>query len=149
MILLRTTGQRTLSKLSAFDFIITVAIGSTLASFVLSSGTTVVDGITAIAVLVGLQFVISWLTVRSDVVKKAVKNEPELLYYKGDYLTGNMKKARVVREEVQQSIRSNGYSSAEDVDAVILETDGSFSIIGKVSSEDGRIPDVVKVKKSG
>lgn len=74
IILLRTTGQRTLSKLNAFDFIITVAIGSIFASFLLSSGTTVIDGITALATLVGLQLVVSWLTVRSDIVRKAVKN---------------------------------------------------------------------------
>lgn len=135
VIILRTTGQRTLAKLNAFDFIITIAIGSTLASFILSSNTTIIDGITALGSLVGLQLLVSFLTVRSDFIKKAVKNEPELLYYKGDYLKDNMKKVRIVREEIEQSIRGQGFLSDKNVDAVILETDGRLSVISKVNYE--------------
>lgn len=52
----------------------------------------------------------------------------------------------MVKEEIGQSFRGEGYSSIKDVDAVILETDGSLSIISRVSSEDGRIPDVEQMK---
>jgi len=140
VIILRTTGQRTLAKLNAFDFIVTVAIGSAFASFILSSNTTVVDGITAMGALVGLQLMVSWLTVRSDFVKKIIKNEPRLLYYNGQYIMGNMKKVRMIKEEIEQSVRLQGYLKVEDVNAVILETDGRLSIISTVSEDENELP---------
>ncbi|TGC09401.1 DUF421 domain-containing protein [Methanolobus halotolerans] len=148
VLLLRTTGQRTLSKLNAFDFVITVALGSTFGTLLLSSDTQLIDGIMAFGVLVGLQFSVSWLTVRSDTVKRVVKNEPKLVYYKGNYLIGNMKKVRIVKEEIEQSIRSTGHSSVRDVDAVVLETDGGLSIISKGSNESIEVLNIEKPKKS-
>jgi uncharacterized membrane protein YcaP (DUF421 family) len=136
VILLRTTGQRTLSKLNAFDFIITVTIGSTFATLLLAGNVALIDGITAFAALVGLQFTVTWLTARSDLIKKTVKNEPRLLYYNGEYLTKNMKKTRIVKEEIEQAIRSTGQSSTCNVEAVIMETNGNLSVISKGSKED-------------
>ena len=136
MFLLRTTGQRTLSKLNAFDFIITVTIGSTFATLLLAGNVTLIDGITAFAALVGLQFTVTWLTARSDLIKKAIKNEPRLLYYNGEYLTKNMKKTRIVKEEIEQAIRSTGQSSICNVKAVVMETNGNLSVISKGSKED-------------
>lgn len=132
--ILRTTGQRTLSTLNAFDFIVTVAIGSTFGTLLLSRDTALVDGIAAFAVLIGMQHVVSWLSMKSAKIKKMVKNEPILLYYKGDYMPENLKRARIVREEIEQSVRSNGKSSIKDVDAVVLETNGNISIVGPGNS---------------
>ncbi len=134
--LLRTTGQRTLSQLNAFDFIITVTIGSAFASFLLAGNVALIDGITAFAALVGLQFMVTWLTTRSDRIKEAVKNEPRLLYYNGEYLTKNMKKTRIVKEEIEQAIRSTGQSSTGNVEAVVMETNGNLSVISKGSKEN-------------
>jgi uncharacterized membrane protein YcaP (DUF421 family) len=134
--LLRTTGQRTLSKMNAFDFIITVTIGSTFATLLLASNVALIDGITALAALVGLQFTVTWLTARSDFIKKIIKNEPRLLYYNGEYLTKNMKKTRIVKEEIEQAIRSTGQSNTDNVEAVVMETNGNLSVISKANKDN-------------
>jgi uncharacterized membrane protein YcaP (DUF421 family) len=139
VLLLRTTGQRTLSKLNAFDFIITVTIGSTFATLLLAGNVALIDGITVFTLLVGLQFMVTWLTVRSGRIKKAVKNEPRLLYYKGEYLTKNMRNTRIVKEEIEQAIRSTGQSSTSDVEAVVIETNGNLSVISKGSKENSDV----------
>lgn len=145
VLILRTTGQRTLSTLNAFDFIITVTIGSTFASLLLAGNVALIDGIVAFVMLVGLQFVVTWMTSRSDSIKKAVKNEPRLLYYRGEYLTRDMRKMRVVKEEIEQAIRSTGQSSSADVEAVIIETNGNLSVISKGSkAEKDVIEGVIK-----
>lgn len=143
--LLRISGNRTLSKLNAFDFVVTVALGSTYGSLVLNKNVSIAEGVTAFAILIGLQYTIAWLTVRSDKVKKLIKNEPSLLYYNGEYLKDVMNHSRVVKGEIEQSVRNQGYANLESVEAVVLETDGSFSIISK-SGKEGKKPDIVGLK---
>lgn len=65
LFLLRVSGKRTLSKMNAFDFIITIALGSTLATVVLNKSVALADGVLAFFLLIGLQFVMTYLEVRS------------------------------------------------------------------------------------
>ena len=68
LVLLRVSGKRTLAKLNAFDFVVIVALGSTLSSVLLSSDVALAEGVTAMVLLVGLQFLVAWLSVRSGTV---------------------------------------------------------------------------------
>jgi len=128
VLLLRVSGKRTLAKLNAFDFVITVALGSTLATVVLSSSVALVEGVTALALLVALQYVVAWASVRSPRVERLVKSEPTLLYRDG-FLEGAMRRQRVTADEVVQAARGQGHADLGSVAAVVLETDGSLSFL--------------------
>lgn len=126
---LRISGKRTLSKWNAFDFIVTIALGSTLASAFLSKTVAVAEGLLALVALIGLQFIITWLTVRFKAVRNIVKSEPTLLFDRGLFLEPAMLHQRVTHSEVRAAVRAAGCGALEDVSAVVLETDGSFSVI--------------------
>lgn len=138
VLLLRVSGKRTLSKMNAFDFVVTVALGSTLATVLLSKDVALVEGVTAFALLVGAQYLITWLSVRSSTVKQLVKSEPSLLFHDGSFLDGAMKRERVTREEVLAAVRQQGKGSLERVAAVVLETDGTFSILTSEGDDRAR-----------
>lgn len=127
--LLRASGKRTLTKLNAFDLVVTVAFGSTLASVVLNKSVSLAEGVLAFALLVALQFAITWSSVRWHGFEKLVKAEPTLLLRNGRLLEGAMKRQRVTREEMLAVLRASGQRRIESVAAVILETDGSLSVI--------------------
>lgn len=129
VILLRVSGKRTLSKMNAFDFVVTVALGSTLASVLLSKDVPLVEGLTAFGLLLLVQFVITWLSVRSRTVSGLVKSTPRLLYHQGQLMEQAMKAERINEEELLQAVRSKGFLSLERVAAVVLETDGSISVM--------------------
>lgn len=129
--ILRTTGKRTLSKMNAFDLVVTVALGSTLATSLLSKDIALLESILAFALLCLLQLTVTWLSVRSEKIAKLIKSEPQMLFYSGQFLENTMRRERVVRTEVLQAVRKQGLSSLEDVEAVILETDGTFSVVKK------------------
>lgn len=129
VLVLRVSGKRTLSKMNAFDFVVTVALGSTLATVLLSKDVALVEGVVAFAVLIYLQYGITWLSVRSRWVRDLVKAEPALLYFEGRFLSETMHRERVTEEEVRSSVRSQGMSEMEDVLAVVLETDGSMTVL--------------------
>ncbi len=129
VLLLRFSGNRTLSKLNAFDLVVTVALGSTLATVLLSKDVALAEGVLAFALLIGLQFVVTWSSVRSDRVNRLVKSEPQLVLRRGEFLEGSMRRARLRRGEVISKLRAKGITRLEGVEAVVLETDGSLSVL--------------------
>lgn len=140
--MLRVSGKRTLAKMNAFDLVVTVAIGSTLATIVLSKSVALAEGLLALALLIGMQFAISWSSTRMPWLRRVVTGEPRLLLRDGAMLDDALRDARVTREEVRAAVRSAGIGALGDVAAVVLETDGSFSVIAgqpgaALSSLDG------------
>lgn len=129
VILLRVSGKRTLSKLNAFDLVVTVALGSTLSTVLLSNDIPLAEGALALALLVLLQFAIAWLSVRSERFESLVKAQPTLLFHRGRFLNESMRAQRITREEVLAALRSSGVAETSVVGAVVLETDGSLSVL--------------------
>jgi hypothetical protein len=108
MVLLRISGKRTLAKMNAFDLVVTVALGSTLATIALSADVALAQGLLALALLVALQFVITWSSVRWSWVRRTVTGEPSLLLLRGEFLHAALLRSRVTEEEVRAALRSRG-----------------------------------------
>ena len=130
--LLRTSGKRTLSKMNAFDSIVTIALGSTLATVLLNKNVALADGVLAFFLLIFLQYLISYLAVRSKWVANVVKSTPVMLVYKGQLLKAVMRKERVNEDEIHAIIREKGLGSLDEIGAVVLETDGSLTVIKNI-----------------
>ena len=128
---LRVSGKRTLAKMNAFDLVVTVSLGSTLATIMLSRDVALAQGALALGLLVALQFVITWSSVRLGWIRHVITGEPSLLLFRGRYLDDALRRARVSEEEIRAAVRSHGMSAIESVEAVVLETDGSFSVIAR------------------
>jgi uncharacterized membrane protein YcaP (DUF421 family) len=121
VILLRVSGKRTLSKMNAFDLVVTVALGSTFATVLLSKSVALVEGVLAFALLIFLQLAMTWLSVRSEAFQGFVKARPRLLLHRGRLLPAALEEERVTEEEVRA-----------EAGAVVLKTDGSFSVLKSV-----------------
>lgn len=129
VVALRLSGKRTLAKMNAFDLVVTVALGSTLATVLLSSDIALAEGVLGMVVLIGAQLAVAWTSVRSRPFRKAVKSTPTLLVWQGRPRETVLVEQRVSRTEVLQAVRSQGLGTLDQVAAVVLETDGSFSVI--------------------
>lgn len=135
LLTLRISGKRTLSKMNAFDLIVTVALGSTLATVLLSKDVPLSEGITAFVLLIGLQYLITWLSVRSRRFEDLVKAEPSLLFFHGEFQMKMMRRQRITQSEVRAAAREQGIPAMESVVAVVLETNGKIAVLKK---EDGQ-----------
>lgn len=142
VVLLRLFGKRTLAKWNAFDLVVTVAFGSVLATALLSRDTSLAQGILAMGLLVGLQWCITWLSVRSVTVQNWVKSQPRLLLLEGEFQKDALHQERVTESEVKAALRAQGITAIEDVEAVVLETDGTFSIMKERGSSASALEDV-------
>lgn len=137
VVILRASGKRTLSKMNAFDLVVTVALGSTLATIILSGDVPLVDGVVAFLVLAGMQRLITAASMRSGRVANLVKSEPRALLYRGSVLHDALRAERVLEAELQAAMRAQGLANYEDVDLVVLETDGSFTAVRRLREEGG------------
>jgi len=146
VLLLRISGKRTLTKLNAFDLVVTVALGSTLATVLLSKSVALAEGVLALGLLIFLQYAIAWLSVRSPNFQSAIKAEPTLLLHRGSFLSAAMRAERITREEILAAVRASGAPDAGQVAAVVLETDGSLSVLADAHGT-GALPALDTVRR--
>ncbi|GGD83369.1 DUF421 domain-containing protein [Planktosalinus lacus] len=131
--MLRVSGKRTLAKMNAFDQVVTISLGTILASVALNHDIPLADGITAFIVFIGFQFLFTWLSVRVKAVKTLITSKPSLIFYKGEFNYTAMKKVRITVEEVNSAARIKGFSSLNGIDIIVLETTGDIAIIEKIT----------------
>ena len=133
--LLRASGKRTLSKMNAFDFIVTVALGSSLSAVALNKSIALIDGVLAFFLLIFLQYGITWLSVRYKSVKHLITSKPTLLLYKGELLKEALKQERVTIEEINSAARNKGQEDLSKIDVMILESTGEITVIPTLNSD--------------
>jgi uncharacterized membrane protein YcaP (DUF421 family) len=131
MIMLRVSGKRTLSKLNVFDFVFVVAVGSVFAATIIEKDVTLSEGIASLATLIGIQIVLAKLAVYSPTAERIINGAPTLLLSHGKFISHALRKERVTEEEVRAAIRDEGVTRVEDVDAVVLENDGTLTVAWK------------------
>ncbi|WP_158599063.1 DUF421 domain-containing protein [Planococcus salinus] len=131
IVLLRISGKRSLAKVNIFDFIISVALGAAFASILLTRSITFADGALLLFLLIFFQFIISKLEVHSTVFAKLIKATPQFLYVDGKFNENIMKRNRLGMDDLNGAVRKEGMASYEQVEAVVLEGDGTLSVIEK------------------
>ncbi|GHJ59743.1 DUF421 domain-containing protein [Nocardioides sp. OK12] len=136
VLVLRASGKRTLAKLNAFDLVVTVALGSTLATIFLSKDVSWVEGAVALVVLAVLQMLVAALTSRVPFARQVVTAGPTLLLHDGLLLEDALRAARLTGAEVRQAVRGSGVGDLSTVAAVVLESDGSLSVIEHAQAGD-------------
>lgn len=129
ILLLRTLGKHSLAKTNAYGLVVTVAIGSAVASSILAKDVALIDGILSIGLLLGLQYILATVSSRTQRGRSLIQEQPTLLLYDGRMIEEALLDQRVSQAEVLAAIRQQGVSSVESVGAVVLESDGSFSVI--------------------
>ncbi len=131
IVMLRVSGKRTLTQMNAFDMVITIALGSTLASVTLDKNVALADGALTFLLLILLQYIITYLSVRNAKFKHLVKASPTLIGYNGQLMEDVMKRERITKEEVCEKLRESGYTSMKDIKAIVLETAGNINVLAK------------------
>lgn len=142
VIMLRVAGPRTLAKWYAFDLIVTVALGSTFANSVLSGNISVAQSLIGFFILIGLQFIVAFSVAHWSQLRVIVNPQPTLLLLRGKFVHDAMRRQRVAEADVRAAIRHQGIDRVEDVGAVVLEADGTFSVIKQLGSGASALADI-------
>ena len=125
----RIFGLRSFSKMSSFDFAMTIAVGSLLASTIVTKSTTVMQGGVALFSLYFLQTAIAFLRRKLSWFSKAVDNQPILLMHGEHILRDNLRKAYLSETDLQAKLREANVLNYQQVKAVVFETTGDISVL--------------------
>lgn len=139
----RLFGLRSFSKLSGFDFAITVAFGSVLAGTVMAEDPPVAQGAAALFFLFALQSLIAFARTHWSWARTLVNNEPRLVWHDGNFLTDHMKKAQITRSDIIAKMREANALRMEDVLAVVVETTGDISVLHGTGDDRSIDPDIM------
>lgn len=129
LLMVRLAGHRTLAQLNAFDLIVTVALGSTLSSVIVTRDVSLAQGLLAFALLILMQFALAWSARHSRRAETVLNGQPILLAHRGCVIPAALDATRITRDEVNAAVRSEGLAALESVEAVILETNGKLSVV--------------------
>ncbi|MCK1513901.1 DUF421 domain-containing protein [Bradyrhizobium sp. 190] len=128
IVFLRISGKRTLAKLNAFDLVVTVALGSTLSAILLQESVALAECAVALALLILMQFFVTYTSVRWPSFAGAMRAEPTLLVRNGKACREAMKRERITESEALGAIRASGGHHIEEVETPILESDGTLNV---------------------
>lgn len=130
VLLLRTSGGRSLSQMTAYDFIVNVAIGAVLGRSLTAHGVSLAEGLLALALLLVLQYVLARTQTRSRRLFGILSNSPALLYLDGSFRDDVLDRHRLTEADVRAAVRKDGFGSMSQVEAVVLESNGALSVVG-------------------
>ena len=129
LVFTRLTGLRSFSKMSTFDFAITVAFGTIVASTMLVSAPSLLVGVGGMGTLFGIQFLVSKTRRHSKWVERIVDNEPLLVMAGETVLSDHLDKARMTEDDLRSKLRMAGVTHPSQVLAVVMETTGDVSVL--------------------
>ena len=134
IVLLRVVGQQALAKMSGFDMVSTVTLGSVTATVALTHGITVSEGAAVLLTVLGLQETIRWLQSRYLPVHHAVREPPRVVVWDGRLLEDRLLATSISADEVRAAVRKAGLRSISEVQVVVLENDGEWSVVAKTDA---------------
>ena len=130
----RISGLRSFAQFSSFDFAISIAIGSLISMSLLSPDPPLLQALTGLAAIYLLQKFVAVLR-RSPPIARLVDNTPTFLIRDGELLHDNLRHASVTENDLRSILRRRNIHSLQEVDAVILETAGTISVLHSADGE--------------
>ena len=129
--LLRVVGQQALAKMSGFDVVFTVPLGSVLATVAVTRDVALADGVAALVTMLVLQEIIRRLQSRYLPMHHLVRQAPRVMLWDGTLLEDRLRASNVSADEIRAAVRKAGLRSLGDARVVVLENDGEWSVIAK------------------
>lgn len=142
--LTRINGLRTHSKMSSFDFALTLALGSLLASTIININQPLLFGVVALAGVILVQAVIAIARSKFPSLMQLTDNKPLLLMRDGKMLDNNMTKARITKSELYAKLRESNALSLDQVRAVVLEATGDISVLHSDNADEQLQPELIE-----
>ncbi len=138
--LTRVAGIRSFSKMSGFDFAVTVAIGSVLASIVVSKDPPIFSGIATLTILFVIQIGFAALRCRWDFIGDLADNKPRLIMIGHIIQHDQLKKAKMTESDLMGKLREANVLDFSQVELVVAETTGDVSVL-HTDDRDMRVAD--------
>lgn len=137
VLLLRITGARTMAKMTPLDFVVAVTLGSAFGRTVTAVDLPLAQAVVALALLIALQWLLATGRANFRWVRRTVDPPPVLLWYAGELIMPALRKHQLTETDVHTAAREAGHGSLDGLSAIIMQQDGSLSVIADGAMGDG------------
>ncbi len=130
ILLVNIVGLRSFSKMTSFDFVMTVAMGSLLATIAtVSAWTGFVQAVVAATILFGTQYIVARIRKVSNSFESFIQNQPMLLMRDGEFIEDALIQTRVAKDDLIAKLRESNVLHLSQVRAAVLEATGDVSVL--------------------
>lgn len=129
LIAMRIMGKGELGELQPFDLVVSLMLAELAVMPMEDLGAPLLHGFVATATIMFLQSLISYVTLKSNSARKVICGSPTIILDHGKFNTKAMNKLRININDVLGQMRLKGYCNVEEIDYLIMETNGEMSII--------------------
>jgi uncharacterized membrane protein YcaP (DUF421 family) len=141
----RSIGRKLISRITFFDFIIGVILGSLAVRISLGPESSPLLGIVSAGTITCLVLLTDMLNLKSSWFRKMEEGEPIFLIQKGRLLDQNLSRAKISVSKLMMLLREKNVFYVEDVDYAVIENDGHLSVLLKpdrvpVTAGESKIP---------
>lgn len=125
---IRLMGKRQIGEMEPAEFVVTMLVANLAAIPMQDSGIPLLTGLIPILTVLGVELVLSFLMLRSGILRRFFCGKPVILIDNGKLLQGNLRLTRVTLDELAGKIREKDVLDISQVQYAILETDGNLSV---------------------
>jgi uncharacterized membrane protein YcaP (DUF421 family) len=125
----RLFGKREIGQFTLFDLVLVLLIANAVQPAMTGPDTSLLGGLLIIGTLLVVNFAVNWLEIRLPLFREAFVGEPTIIAQDGKWRTQAMRREGVSQREAEMALREHGVERVEDTRLVVLETDGSFSVV--------------------
>ncbi len=146
----KVLGKKQVSQLSLFDYVIGISIGNFAAEISINLDAKILSGIIAVIIFGLFAYIVSWLTMKSIILRRYFTGTPTVLIDKGNILYDGLKKVKFDVNDLLQECRIGGYFDVSEIECAVLEVNGTLSILPKSEYKPLTAKDMnIKADKQG
>jgi uncharacterized membrane protein YcaP (DUF421 family) len=134
LLLLRITGKRQVGQLAPFDLVLLLVLSNAVQNSMNAGDNSLIGGLISATTLVGLNYALGYATFKSKRLEALVEGRPELIVHNGKVFKDAMTRAKLTHHELDAALRQAGCSCVDEVQAAILENNGSISVVPRTNS---------------
>lgn len=124
-------GKKQVSQLSLFDYVIGISIGNFAAEMTINLESNEINGILAVILFGLFAYLVSYLTMKSIMLRRFFMGTPTVIIQNGKILEKNLRKVKFDINDMLEEIRGQGYFDLSQVEYAVMEANGKFSILPK------------------
>lgn len=125
---IRMMGKRQIGQMEPSEFVVTMLVANLASIPMQDGGIPLFSGLVPIITVLGLELVLSYLSLRSIRLRKLLCGKPVILIENGNILQGNLRKTRITLDELTGHLREKDVLDLQSVQYAILETNGNLSV---------------------
>ena len=136
LVLLRFTGKRQVGQLAPFDLVLLLVLSNAVQNAMNGGDNSITGGLILATTLVGLNWIVGWLTYRSKWLEALIEGRPVILIHDGMIYHRALKGVQMTMHELRAALRAEGCACEEEVRFAVLENNGHITVIPREKNDN-------------